>query len=161
MRLPSLLALGLIATACAPRAEAPDTAATPAALSAAELEAVRAVDAAFAAAMNAKDTTALFTTVYAPDAKVLPPDSPALDMTAARPVLLGLMNSGATNFALNSTEAYGVGDLAYMIGTATFEMGGATQTVKYTEVLRKGADGKWRYVVDMFSNVAPAPAAQH
>ena len=30
--------------------------------------------------------------------------------------------------------------------------------MKYTEVLRKGADGKWRYVVDMFSGIA-APAA--
>jgi ketosteroid isomerase-like protein len=31
--------------------------------------------------------------------------------------------------------------------------------VKYTEVLRKGADGKWRYVVDMFSDIAPPAAA--
>jgi ketosteroid isomerase-like protein len=37
-------------------------------------------------------------------------------------------------------------------------MGGASETMKYVEVLRKGADGKWRYVVDMFSGVA-APAA--
>ena len=61
---------------------------------------------------------------------------------------------------LTPTTAYGVGDLAYLVGTATFKMGGATETDKYTEVLRKGADGKWRYVVDMFSGVAaPAPAA--
>ncbi len=42
------------------------------ALSAAELDAVKAVDAAFAAGMNAKDTAAVFE-VYAADAKVMPP----------------------------------------------------------------------------------------
>ena len=161
MRLSPFLGLGLLAVACAPKAETPADAApaAPVALSPEELEAVRAVDAAFAAGMNAKDTAAVFA-IYAPDAKVMPPDSPILDAVAARPVLAGLM-AGASDFVLTSTTAYGIGDLAYMVGTATFTMGGAQQTVKYTEVLRKGADGKWRYVVDMFSGIAPAPAAKH
>jgi ketosteroid isomerase-like protein len=39
-------------------------------------------------------------------------------------------------------------------------MGGAAETVKYTAVVRRGPDGKWRYVADMFSGVeAPATAA--
>jgi ketosteroid isomerase-like protein len=46
-----------------------------------------------------------------------------------------------------------------MVGTANFKMGGTSQSVKYAEVLRKGADGKWRYVVDMFSGVTPTAAA--
>ena len=156
----SLLGLVLLAVACTPTSDAPAVPAAAEPLSAAELEAVRAVDAAFAAGMNAKDTAAVFA-IYADDALLMPPDSPALAGAAAHPVLIGLMNSGATDFALNSTTAYGIGDLAYMVGTASFKMGGAPQTVKYVEVLRKGADGKWRYVVDMFSGVAPAPAAQH
>lgn len=162
MRPSYLLGLGLLAVACAPKAEMPADAppAAPMPLSAAELEAVRAVDAAFAAAMNAKDTAAVFA-IYADDALLMPPDSPALQGAAAHPVLVGLLASGATDFALNSTTAYGVGDLAYMVGTATFKAGTASETVKYTEVLRKGADGKWRYVVDMFSGIAPAPAAKH
>lgn len=86
-------------------------------------------------------------------------DSPTLEIAAAHPMLAGLIAGGATDFALTSTTAYGVGDLAYMVGTASFKMGGATETVKYTEVLRRGADGKWRHVVDMFSNVAP-PASR-
>jgi ketosteroid isomerase-like protein len=65
-----------------------------------------------------------------------------------------------SDFALTPITAYGIGDLAYIVGTASFKIGGAAQTVKYAEVLRKGTDGKWRYVVDMFSGVAPAaPAA--
>jgi ketosteroid isomerase-like protein len=155
-----LLGLGLLAVACAPQSDAPATAAAPVPLSATELEAVRAVDAAFAAGMNAKDTAAVFA-IYADDALLMPPDSPALLGAAAHPVLVGLLASGATDFALNSTTAYGVGDLAYMVGTATFKVGGAADSVKYTEVLRKGADGKWRYVVDMFSGFAPAAAAKH
>jgi hypothetical protein len=39
-------------------------------------------------------------------------------------------------------------------------MGGATETVKYAEVLRKGADGKWRYVVDMFSPLRRRPRSR-
>jgi ketosteroid isomerase-like protein len=158
MRLATLIGLGVLAAACAPRTETP-AAAAPAALSAAELDAVKAVDAAFAAGMNAKDTTAVFA-VYAPDAKVMPPDSPALEGAAGHPAISGLVAAGASDFVLTPTTTYGIGDLAYQVGTASFKIGGASETIKYTEVLRKGADGKWRYVVDMFSGIAPAaPAA--
>lgn len=160
MRMSSLLGLGLLATACAPKSDAPAPAvpAAPVALSAVELEAVKAVDATFAAGMNAKDTMAVFA-VYADDAKLMPPDSPILDGAAGRPVITGLIAGGASDFVLTSTTAYGIGDLAYVVGTASFKMGGASTTMKYVEVLRRGADGKWRYVVDMFSGIAPpAPA---
>jgi ketosteroid isomerase-like protein len=154
VRLSSLLGLVLLAVACAPQSETPAAPAAPAALSAAELEAVKAVDAAFAAGMNAKDTAAVFA-VYAADAKLMPPDSPILDGAAGHPVITGLLAGGASDFVLTPTTAYGVGDLAYLVGTASFTMGGASETVKYAEVLRKGDDGKWRYVVDMISGVAP------
>jgi ketosteroid isomerase-like protein len=161
MHLASLLALALLAVACAPRSEQPPAAeapAEPAPLSAAALDSVRAVDAAFAAAVNAKDTAAVIA-VYAADAQVLPPDSPILTGAEFHPVIAGLIAGGASDVVLNSTTAYGIGDLAYMTGTATFMMGGASQTMKYTEVLRRGADGRWRYVVDMYSGVAPPAAA--
>jgi ketosteroid isomerase-like protein len=156
VRLPFVLGLGLLGFACAPKSET-QTPAAPAALSAAELDAVKAVDAAFAAGMNAKDTAAVFA-VYAADAKVMPPDSPTLEGAAGHPVIAGLIAGGASDFVLTPTTAYGVGDLAYLVGTASFKMGGASETVKYAEVLRKSADGKWHYVVDMFSGIA-APAA--
>lgn len=161
MRAPLLVTLSLFAVACTPPSDSAASASAP--LSAAALDSVRAVDAAFAAAMNAKDTTAAFD-IYAADALVMPQDSPALDMAAARPMLKGIMDAGATDFVLTSNTAYGIGDLAYMTGTATYKMDGASHTVKYVEVIRRGADGKWRYVVDAFSNVeppaAPAPPAK-
>ncbi len=157
MRTTSLAVLALLCTACGTPGAAP-AAATP--LAAATLDSVRAVDAAFAAAMNARDTAAVMA-LYTTDGMLMPQDAPAMDMTAARGFLSGFMAAGATNFALNSTTTYGVGDVAYSVGTASFTLGGATDTVKYLEVLRRGADGKWRYAVDMFSNIAPpkAPAA--
>jgi ketosteroid isomerase-like protein len=155
MRLPSVLGIGLLVLACAPQAQSP----AGAALSSVALDSVKAVDAAFAAGMNAKDTAAVFA-VYAADAKLMPPDSPILDGAAVHGVIVGFVAEGASDFVLTPTTAYGVGDLAYLVGTASFKMGGASETVKYAEVLRRGDDGKWRYVVDMFSGVAaPAPAA--
>ena len=150
----SCVVLTLLAAACAPKSETP-AAAMP--LSATELEAVKAVDAAFAAGINAKDTAAVFA-IYAPDAKLMPPDSPILTGAEGHPVLVGLIAAGASNMTLNPEVAYGVGDLAYVVGTATFTIGGMSETVKYAEVLRKGEDGTWRYVVDMFSGIAPPPA---
>ena len=156
MRFTSLIVIGLVTLACSPAKEAP-TAAVPAVLTSAQLDSVHAVDAAFAAGINAKDTAAVFA-VYAADANVLPPDSPILHGAAGHPDIAALIAGGAGDMVLHSTTAYGVGDLAYMVGTATFTMGGASQTVKYAEVVRRGTDGKWRYVVDMYSGVAPPPA---
>lgn len=162
MRQQSLVIFSLVVAGCTAKTDAASTSAAsaaPAALSAAELDAVKAVDAAFAAGVNAKDTTAVFK-VYAPDAKVMPQDAPVLEGAAAHSALAGLIAGGATEMTLTPTLTYGVGDLAYTVGTATWKMGGEPEAVKYTEVLRKGADGKWRYVVDMFSAMAPAkPAA--
>ncbi|HET9064836.1 MAG TPA: DUF4440 domain-containing protein [Gemmatimonadales bacterium] len=157
MRLLSLLGLGLLAAACAPKTDTPTDAvpAAPTALSAEELDAVRAVEPAFAAAMNAKDTAAVLA-FYAADARLMPPDAPALEGDGIRAMIVGMFDAGATDFVLTPTTTYGVGDLAYQLGTATYSMGGATHQIKFLEVLRKGADGKWRYVADMFSGVAPA-----
>lgn len=160
MRFTSLFALALIAIACGPKSGTPAAAAAPAevALSGAALDSVKGVDAAWAAAMNAKDTAAVLAT-YADDAKLLPPDAPIMDKAGARGVLGGFIAGGASDFVLTPTVAYGTGDLAYMVGTATFKIGGGSETVKYADVVRRGADGKWRYVADMFSGVAPMAAA--
>jgi len=84
----ALAALALLA-ACSPNPGSAATAGNSAVLSQAALDSVNAVDAAFAAGMNAKDTTAVFA-VYAPDAKVMPPDSPVLDGAAGRAAIAGL-----------------------------------------------------------------------
>lgn len=160
MRLTALLSLGLLTVACAPAADAPADDAVPAAptaLSPADLEAVRAVETAFAAAMNARDTTAVFD-FYTDDARLMPPDSPIIEGAGIREMLVGMIDGGISDLVLTPTATVGQGDLAYQVGTGSYTMGGVTHRMKYVEVLRKGADGKWRYVVDMFSSVEP-PAA--
>lgn len=159
MRLSLLLALGIVAVACSPKSGSSVSASTTATatLSDAALDSAKAVDAAWAAGMNAKDTAAVLA-VYADDAKFLPPDAPIMDKAGAHRVLAGFIAGGASDFVLSPAVAYGNGDLAYMVGTATFKMGGASETVKYTDIVRRGADGKWRYVVDMFSGVQAPPA---
>jgi ketosteroid isomerase-like protein len=157
MRLAPVLGLTLITMACAPAAKTP-AAEVPTALTAEDVVAVQAVDAAFAAGMNAKDTLAVFD-IYTADAKLMPPDAPILEGAGLRAVIAGLVNGGATDFKLTPISTHGAGDIAYTIGTATMVMGGKTESIKYAEVLRKGADGKWRYAVDMFSSVAPATPA--
>src|SRR5665213_1946685 len=157
MRASFILGLGLVAVACTATVETPAAESVPATLSAAELDTVKAADAAFAAAMNAKDTVAVLA-AYADDTKLMPPDSPVLDKAGAGKLIEGFFAAGASDFVLTPTTVYGTGDLAYMVGTVSFKMNGASETDKYAEVLRKGPDGKWRYVVDIFNGIAPPPA---
>lgn len=156
MRVSIILGLGLIAVACTAKVETPAAGSAPAPLSAAALDSVKAVDAAFAAAMNAKDTTAALA-IYADDTRLMPPDSPVLDKAGAGKLIGSFFAAGATDFVLTPTTAYGSGDLAYIVGSVSYRMNGTSETDKYAEVLRKGSDGKWRYVVDMFSGIAPPP----
>lgn len=107
--------------------------------------------------MNARDTVAVFA-IYADDTRLMPPDSPVLDKAGAGKLIESLLASGASDFLLTPTTAYGTGDLAYIVGTVSYRINGTSETDKYAEVLRKIADGKWRYVVDMFSGIAPPPA---
>lgn len=157
MRISIVLGLGLVAVACTSEVERPAAAPASAPLSAAALDSVKAVDAAFAAAMNAKDTAAVLA-IYADNTNLMPPDSPVLDKAGTSKLIQGMLGAGASDFVLTPTTAYGTGDLAYIVGTVSYKMNGTSETDKYAEVLQQGADGKWRYVVDMFSGTAPVPA---
>ncbi|MEO7041439.1 MAG: nuclear transport factor 2 family protein [Gemmatimonadaceae bacterium] len=157
MRASIMLGLALVAVACTEKVETPAAAIASPPLSAATLDSVKAVDAAFAAAMNAKDTASVLA-VYADETHFMPPDSPVLDKAGTRTLVEGFLAGGASEFVLTPTTAYGTGDLAYIVGTVSFKMNGVAETDKYAEVLRRGTDGKWRYVVDMFNSIAPPPA---
>jgi ketosteroid isomerase-like protein len=125
MRLASLVGLALLTAACGPKSDTQTAAAAPAstpAMSEAQLDSVKGVDAAWAAAMNAKDMAAVLA-VYADDSKLLPPDSPILDKAGAHAVLAGFIAAGASDFVLTPTVAYGVGDLGYVVGAAKVQNG--------------------------------------
>ncbi len=126
MRLSHLTVLGVLAAACSPTPATPASA-TPEPLSAAALDSVRAVDAAFAAAMNAKDSAAVMA-IYASDAMLMPPDSPALEGDGIGATLAGLI-AGRARATWRSTRRTPTASVTWPtpVGTATFTMGGSTR----------------------------------
>ncbi len=146
--------------ACAAPAPKESAPAAPAPLSAADEAAVRAVDEAWAKAANAGDVAGLVA-VYADDAILQGPDAaPVQGKEAITQALTALMAGKPSNVVLNTQKVEGRGDLAYMVGEFSMSMGGQTATGHYTEVLKKQADGSWKYQVDAYAmNAAAAPAA--
>ncbi len=125
----------------------------------ADEKAIRAEAAAWSKAMEAKDA-AKFVEFYAADARVLPPNAPAVNGKAARleywkkfMATPGLKGS----FGPDKVVVAKSGDLAYEMGTYSLVMNDAKgnpehETGKYLVVWKKQADGKWKVVADMFSS---------
>lgn len=124
----------------------------------ADEKAVRAQAAAWSKAMEARDA-AKFVEFYAPEARVLPPNAPAVSGKAA--LLDYWKKFMATpgmqgSFGPDKVVVSKSGDLAYETGTYSVTMNDAKgkpehETGKYLVVWRKQADGKWKVVADMFS----------
>lgn len=136
---------------CAPKA---------APLSAADIEANKAVGQAFATAVVAKDFDAA-SALYADSAVLLPPNAPAMVGKAAiREFLNGF--PPLTELTLTVDGIVGAGDLAYAHGryhlTVAAE-GAPVDSGKFLDVRQRQADGSWKYVADMFNTSIPAPAA--
>jgi len=152
----STLALSLVA-ACG--AERP-AAAGAGSLSAADHAAVLAVDSAFSAAAKSGDVDRL-AALYAEDAMLLPPNAPPVKgRDAIRAFWKGLLDAYTVDVPLGQELVEGRGDLAYQVGhyrLVTTPKGSGTPAMapedgKYLEVLKKGSDGTWRYVADMYSS---------
>jgi ketosteroid isomerase-like protein len=146
---PTIAVLALLG--CAPKA---------ASLSAADVEANKAVSQRFAAAVIAKDFDAA-AALYADSALLLPPNAPTLVGTAAiRGFLAGF--PPLTELTLTVDGVVGTGDLAYAYGRYHLTVAAAGSPVdsgKFLDVRQRQKDGSWKYVADMFSSNIPAPAA--
>lgn len=137
----------------------------PGTLGAADLAAIRGVDSSFASAGEAGSAEAM-AALYAADAQVLPPNAPAVEGRAAIQKLWGgLLAAYQLKLQVVADEVEGRGDLAYARGHYTMDAtprvpGGAApfqDRGKFLEILRRQADGSWRYAVDMYSSDLPAP----
>ena len=85
--------------------------------------AIRAMDLEFMANVKAKDATRLVNAFYAEDARVLPPNHPAVQGKAAiRDLWQGVMASGVVDLALDTTHLEVSGDLAYGIGAYVMQI---------------------------------------
>jgi uncharacterized protein (TIGR02246 family) len=137
--------------------------AAPAALSAQDEAAVRAIDSAWSRAFLAGDGNAL-AALYTTDAALLPPNEPIQQGQAAKQYLAGFTKGYSGTFEFTPTAVEGRGDLAYTVGTyratVTERKAGAkpfpTEEGKYITVVKKQPDGSWKMVYDMWSVNTPA-----
>lgn len=149
-------ALVLISAACRdrPAADQPDPA---------EDAAVLAVDSGFATALNAGDLEAIGGT-YDDDALLLPPAAlPVRGREAIRGFWGGLLGTyyvhltfGVDRFEIRDDRAFVVGHYRIESKPRSAEVPAlAPEDGKFLEVLKRQPDGRWSYLVDMFSPNAP------
>lgn len=138
--------------------------APPAANTAADEAAIRAMDAAWIKATAAGDADAK-AALYAEDAVWAAPGAPAVRGRAA--ILETFKKDAAAaaaaglSFKLGTTSDVGVsGDLGWSSGTytATDKSGATVDSGKYLGVLRK-KDGNWQYIRDTYNSDVGPPAA--
>ena len=116
-------------------------------------------EAALAIANGSKDWNEYAEVYYAPDATVLPPNTPAVH---GRPAIAAFLASfpTITTFTAEMVTVEGDGDLAYVHGTYHLEMstpdGPMLDDGKYIEVWKRQAGGSWRIASDIFNSDLPA-----
>jgi ketosteroid isomerase-like protein len=99
---------------------------------------------------------------YAEDAKVLPPNMPAVEGRQAIKAMAA-QSPPFKEFKLDIVSLEGRGDLAYEYGTYTLAAappGSAapvTDRGKYVAVWKKHADGTWKMIRDIYNSDLPAP----
>jgi uncharacterized protein (TIGR02246 family) len=106
-----------------------------------------AIHAAVEAAFNAGDVDALVA-LYEPDARMVGPDgSVAAGADAIREVWSGFVALGG-RMSLTTRYAVEAGDVALLRNDWTFTADGFDMASQTAEIVRRQADGTWRYVVD-------------
>ncbi len=86
--------------------------------------------------------------LYEPDAVFASPSGTATGLDQIREVLQGYLSSNAT-ITMEDSVAFTVGDLALVHWSWTMKMpDGSSSTGGTAEVLRRQADGLWKFVID-------------
>jgi uncharacterized protein (TIGR02246 family) len=102
----------------------------------------------FAKALNAKDAVAA-ANCYTEDATLLPPnEAPVKGRANIQKYWEGAIAAGAFGVEVATTETGSNGDLGYEIGRMQMKIPMPDGSIfvergKYTELLKRGADGKW------------------
>lgn len=129
----------------------------------AELAALVAADARYAEVGTARDLEGMVA-LYAPDARVYPPDmDPISGLDGIRGMMEAYMSDPlmAGSFTPWYAEVSVDGDMGYTMGAADITQTGpdgepVTEHVRDFHVWRKQPDGSWKVVVDIW-NAAPPP----
>lgn len=142
-----LLAIVLIATACAPPAASQ------------HFSEIDDLSQKWESAFNAGDIESLVA-LYTDDARVLPPGAPAAQGADAVRASFEEMIQSGLKLRLETVEAVSSGDIAYRVGTYVLqtEDGTTVETGKYIDTWRKEG-GSWKTSNDIWnSDAPPAPA---
>ena len=155
----------LVSVALLGSCEQPSQTTGPQPLTEADLEQITALRNSYQEAFNAKELDALVA-LYTDDAYYLPPNQEMVQ--GADAIRQNLENHFETlkgqDLVLTAVSTYGVGDLAYDVGTDSQQVTppGATDPVtikgKYLVALKKDAGGAWKLAAVAVNLNAPPPA---
>ena len=119
---------------------------------------IDALNATFMQGMEKGDAE-LVASVYAPDARILPPGTEALTGPAIKTFWQGAMEAGVTSGVLETLSFEEHGDVAVEEGQ--FEIraqGEVVDSGKSLVVHRRQADGSWRFGLDIWNSSRPEAA---
>jgi uncharacterized protein (TIGR02246 family) len=120
------------------------------------------IDALNATFMKGLDTgdAAMIASVYAPDARVMPPGSPVVSGGGIEQFWQGVLGMGITGGVLKTVSLEEREDVAIEEGQYELRAGaGVADTGKYIVVHRRQADGGWRLGVDIWNSDSPPQPA--
>ncbi len=129
-------------------------------LTAADIEANRALGQTFAERLLAKDWDGV-TQMYADSALLLPPNSAPIHGRAAIRDYLSAFPPVAA-FTVTTDEVAGTADLVYVTGRYHMTLALPDNPVdsgKFLDVRRRQKNGSWQYLADMFNSSVPLPAS--
>ena len=121
-------------------------------------KAIDKANAEFAAAMNKGDVVTAMR-VYADDAKLLPPNSPAVSGKAN---IQGFWEGaaqalGIKHVSMNTVAVEFIDDTAIEQGEYTLDLAAGEDKGKFVVVWKRQPDGSWKWHLDIFnSDLAPA-----
>lgn len=112
----------------------------------------------FMKALLAKDTVAA-SKCYTEDSSILPPNEPVVIGRAnLQKYWQDFIDAGFVDGSVSTIATGSNGDLGYEIGTAELKMKSADgqisiEKIKYTELLKRNAAGKWNSIYGMWNQV--------
>lgn len=115
----------------------------------------------FAKALVAHDAAAA-ASVYTEGAAILPPNEPIVKGRAnIQKYWQAGIDAGIVGASVHTIDAKSNGDLGYEIGSFEMQMKDSTGKItvekgKYTEILKRNAEGKWMSIYGMWSTDEPA-----
>jgi uncharacterized protein (TIGR02246 family) len=116
---------------------------------------IDALNATFMKGMETGDA-ALIASVYAPDAKVMPPGSPVVTGSVIEQFWAGVLGMGVTGAVLKTVSLEEREDVAVEEGQYEMRVGAdVVDTGKYVVVHRKQPDGGWRLGLDIWNSDSP------